>query len=86
MFYPVADDKMVLSTGDILAARCTMDNPNDHAVEMGYACQRRNDVMQTSKRNWWLILFFLQFNNDGRNVQFLPDVLDRKAFRTHRTG
>ncbi|GAV08061.1 hypothetical protein RvY_17811 [Ramazzottius varieornatus] len=35
MFYPVSDDKMVLSTGDILAARCTMDNQNDHVVKMG---------------------------------------------------
>ncbi|OQV24773.1 Peptidylglycine alpha-hydroxylating monooxygenase [Hypsibius exemplaris] len=35
MFYPVADDKLVLSAGDIIAARCTMDNPHEHAVKMG---------------------------------------------------
>ena len=35
MFYPVANDQLTITPGDILAARCTMKNDNDHAVEMG---------------------------------------------------
>jgi peptidylglycine monooxygenase len=35
MFYPVADSEMTLTKGDIVAARCTMVNPNDHDVHIG---------------------------------------------------
>lgn len=35
MFYPVTDKSLVLRKGDILAARCTMDNYQDKWVLVG---------------------------------------------------
>lgn len=35
MFYPVEDKNVVLRKGDIIASRCTMENNEDHVVEVG---------------------------------------------------
>jgi peptidylglycine monooxygenase len=35
MFYPVADPKMTIKEGDIVAARCFMESKEDHVVRIG---------------------------------------------------
>lgn len=35
MFYPVDEKSLVIKQGDIVAARCTMDNYQDHYVRVG---------------------------------------------------
>lgn len=35
MFYPVADNSMVIRPGDVLAARCTMHNNLTETVKIG---------------------------------------------------
>ena len=36
MFYPVADNSTIMTNGDRLATRCTMDNFNEHAVSLSF--------------------------------------------------
>ena len=36
MFYPVADNSTIMTYGDRLATRCTMDNFNEHAVSLSF--------------------------------------------------
>lgn len=35
MFYPVKNKSLVIRQGDVVAARCTMDNYQDHYVHVG---------------------------------------------------
>ena len=35
MFFPVSNKTMAIKKGDILAARCTMDNYKNHVVRVG---------------------------------------------------
>ncbi|XP_055346332.1 probable peptidylglycine alpha-hydroxylating monooxygenase 1 [Paramacrobiotus metropolitanus] len=50
MFYPVADDKLVIKPGDTLAARCAYSNPSDHDVSMG---STMNDEMCNFYLMYW---------------------------------
>jgi len=51
MFYPVADNSTVMTNGDRLATRCTMDNFNEHAVWMG---STRKDEMCNFYLMYWV--------------------------------
>ncbi len=56
MFFPVADDQMVLNNGDQIATRCTMVNSGDSTVSVGTT---RQDEMCN---------FYLMFWVDGNKL------------------